>query len=43
MNGKIRVLVLRYKSFKERISITKKYEKDYKIENLGQFLYMVRR
>lgn len=43
MNGKIRVLVLRHKSFKERIKLTKKYEKDYKIENLGQFLYMVRR
>lgn len=43
MNGKIRVLVLRYKSFKERLKLTQKYEKDYKIENLGQFLYMVRR
>lgn len=43
MNEKIRVIVLRYKSFKERIRLTKHYERDYKIENLGQFLYMVRR
>ncbi|MBY6756401.1 hypothetical protein HYH82_03595 [Clostridium botulinum] len=43
MNGKVKVMVLPYKTFKERIRLTKRYEKDYKIENLGQFLYMVRR
>ncbi|HIE5671653.1 hypothetical protein [Clostridium botulinum] len=43
MNGKVKVIVLPYKTFKERIRLTKRYERNYVIENMGQFLYMVRR
>ncbi|APH22267.1 TPA: hypothetical protein ACXDAY_001142 [Clostridium botulinum] len=43
MNGEVKVMVLPYKTFKERIRLTKKHERDYIIENLGQFLYMMRR
>lgn len=43
MNGKVKIIVLPYKTFKERIRLTKRYEKYYVIENLGQFLYMVRK
>lgn len=43
MDGKVKALVLPCKTFKERIRLTKRYERDYIIENLGQFLYMVRR
>lgn len=42
-NSKIRVLVLPYKNFKQRIRFTKMYEKNYKIENMDGYLYMVRR
>ncbi|MGJ0908875.1 hypothetical protein [Clostridium botulinum] len=43
MNGKVKVIVLPYKTFKERIRLTKRYERDYSIENMNGFLYMVRR
>ncbi|AUM99611.1 hypothetical protein [Clostridium botulinum] len=43
MNGKVKVIVLPYKTFKERIRLTKRYEKYYVIENMSGFLYMVRR
>ncbi|MCR1933547.1 hypothetical protein NSA27_02370 [Clostridium tepidum] len=43
MNGKVKVIVLPYKTFKERIRLTKRYKKDYVIKNMGGFLYMVRR
>lgn len=40
---KIKAMVLPYLSFKERIRLTKKYEKKYCIENLGGYLYLVAR
>ncbi|UJA30880.1 hypothetical protein [Clostridium sporogenes] len=43
MKGKVRVLILPYKDFKHRIRLTKYYEKDYSIENMSGYLYMVRR
>lgn len=43
MNGTIRAMSIPYANFKHRIKITKKYEKKYHIENLGGYLYMVRR
>ncbi|EJO5347161.1 hypothetical protein NRP93_001234 [Clostridium botulinum] len=43
MNGKVKVIVLPYKTFKERIRLTKYYYKNYKIENMNGYLYMVRR
>ncbi|WP_163243861.1 hypothetical protein [Clostridium sporogenes] len=43
MRGKVRVLILPYKDFKHRIRLTKRYEKNYRIENMNGYLYMVRR
>ncbi|MHB9921699.1 hypothetical protein CGQ39_12480 [Clostridium botulinum] len=43
IRGKVRVLILPYKDFKHRIRLTKYYEKDYSIENMSGYLYMVRR
>ncbi|EPY2286118.1 hypothetical protein ACXAT6_003377 [Clostridium sporogenes] len=43
MRGKVRVLILPYKDFKHRIRLTKRYEKNYRIENMNGYLHMVRR
>ncbi|QRI54883.1 hypothetical protein [Clostridium botulinum] len=43
MRGKVKVIILPYKDFKHRIRLTKYYEKDYSIENMNSYLYMVRR
>ena len=41
--GKLVAVVIPYKTFKERIRLTKRYEKYYVIENIDGYLYMVRR
>lgn len=43
MSVEIKAIVLPYKNFRHRIRLTKEHEKDYKIENLDGYLYMVRR
>ncbi|WP_080443328.1 hypothetical protein [Clostridium botulinum] len=43
MREKTKILVLPYRNFKHRIRLTKRYEKDYSIENMNGYLYMVRR
>lgn len=37
------IIALPYKTFKERIRLTKKHLKNYKIEDLGGVLYLERR
>lgn len=39
----VKIVALPYKTFKERIRLTKQYEKKYKIEDLGGVLYMERK
>lgn len=36
-------MAIPYKKFKEKIQLVKKYERKYKIEDLGGVLYMERR
>lgn len=43
MRNKATVLIIPYKNFKHRIKLTKRFERDYYIENLDGYLYMVRR
>ncbi|WP_251861954.1 hypothetical protein [Clostridium sp. Marseille-Q2269] len=43
MKGKTKILILPCKDFKHRIRLTKHYERDYIIENMNGYLYMVRR
>ncbi|MCT8978294.1 flavoprotein [Clostridium sp. CX1] len=43
MYGKPKVIAIPYKSFKEKIRLTKRYTKYYFIEDLGGVLYMERR
>lgn len=40
---RMRIIALPYRSFKERIRITKRYERRYKITDLGGLLYMERK
>jgi len=35
------IMVLKYRNFKEKIALTKKYEKNYVVENLGNGILMV--
>lgn len=41
--GKVRALVIPFKTFKERISLIKKYQNSYFIENMGNYLYLVKK
>ncbi|EKS4345807.1 hypothetical protein QB607_003844 [Clostridium botulinum] len=41
--GVLRATTIPYDKFKEKIRLTQKYEKDYKIEIIDGFLCMVRR
>lgn len=41
--GILRVKIIPYKTFKERIKLTQTNERKYKVENMDGFLYMVRR
>ena len=41
--GILRATTIPYDKFKEKIRLTQKYEKDYKIEIIDGFLCMVRR
>jgi hypothetical protein len=41
--GVLRVKIIPYKTFKERIQLTRINEAKYKVENMDGFLYMVRR
>jgi|GEM_PF-1477897 len=41
--GEIKAMSMPYRNFKHRIKLTKKYEKNYHIENMDGYLYMVRR
>lgn len=41
--GEIKVLVVPYRNFKERIKQTKRFNKDYYVENMEGYLYLVRR
>jgi hypothetical protein len=43
MDARIKAMIIPYKNFKERIRLTKKYLKNYYIENLDGYLYLVRR
>jgi len=39
----VKVVAIPYRTFKERIRITKQYEKKYNIVDLGRVLYMERK
>lgn len=39
----VKIIAIPYKTFKQRIRVTKEYERRYKIEDLGGVLYMERR
>ncbi|ENJ9653521.1 hypothetical protein [Clostridium sp.] len=41
--GVLRVKIIPYKTFKERIKLVRENEIKYKVENMDGFLYMVRR
>ncbi|MHB9950766.1 hypothetical protein CF055_17285 [Clostridium botulinum] len=41
--GVLRVKVIPYKTFKERIQLIQENESKYRVENMDGFLYMVRR
>lgn len=43
MCNKAIALIIPYKNFKHRIKLTKKYERNFYIENVDGYLYMVRR
>ena len=42
MLGKPCVLAIPYKNFKHKIRLTKKYLKEYNIQDLGGVLYMIK-
>lgn len=39
----VKIIAIPYNTFKQRIRVTKEYERRYKIEDLGGVLYMERR
>jgi len=39
----VKIIAIPYKTFKQKIRITKEYSKRYKIEDLGGILYMERK
>lgn len=41
--GQVVALIIPYKTFKERVRLIKQYERNYYIENMGSYLYLVRR
>ncbi|WP_279233065.1 hypothetical protein [Clostridium niameyense] len=41
--GTLKVLVIPCKTFRERMRLTKQYIDKYFIENMGSYLYLVRR
>lgn len=43
MYGKSNVIAIPYKTFKQKIRLTKKYLKEYNIQDLGGILYMQKR
>jgi hypothetical protein len=43
MLGKPNVMAIPYKNFKQKIRLSKKYLKEYKVEDLGGVLYMEKR
>lgn len=43
MQGEIKAMVIPYKSFKHRIRLMKKYERDYSIINSEGYLYLIKR
>lgn len=41
--SRVKIIVIPYKSFKQKIRLTKEYSTRYKIQDLGGVLYMERR